>query len=111
MGKKSTWDMTVYCSHPDYRRSPARYKIAAAWTGGDYSELKTYGFADDDCVLDVFRAAAARLTRFRSCEGETVGELRIYRLDTERSDLKLEPAIDVERRVQERLHLLTDKVG
>jgi hypothetical protein len=96
-------DMTVYCSHPDFRRAPAKYKVAAEWTGGEYSELKTYGFADDECVLDVYRAASARLAKFCSCDGETLGPLHIYRLDTERSDAKLELAGDVEEMVRQRL--------
>ena len=99
------WDMTIYCSDPKSRHRPAKYKIAAAWTGGDYSELKTYGFADDECVVDVFRAALDRLTKFRSCEGETVGELHIYFLDSQRSDVALERASDVEKRVQAKLGL------
>ena len=37
--------------------TPAKYKIAAEWKGGGYSELKTFGFADDDCLERVYRAA------------------------------------------------------
>ncbi len=101
--KSTRWDMTIYCSDAKSRHRPAKYKIAAAWTGGDYSELKTYGFADDECVVDVFKAALERLTKFRSSEGETVGELHIYRLDTKRSDLALEQASEIEKMVRAKL--------
>jgi hypothetical protein len=101
--KSTRWDMTIYCSDPKARHRPAKYKIAAAWTGGDYSELKTYGFADDECVVDVFKAALDRLTKFRSSEGETVGELHIYLLDNKRSDAALEHASEVEKMVRAKL--------
>jgi hypothetical protein len=99
---RAAWDTTVYCSHPGFSTRPATYKVAAEWTGGEYSELKTYGFADDACLPLVYQAAVERVARFHSCEGETLGELRIYRLDTKRPDAALERAIDLEASLRER---------
>lgn len=94
-----TIDYTIYCSHPKHRSSPAKYKLAAEWTGGGYSELKTYGFADDLCIEEVYRDASARLARFRPSDGESVGELRIYILDPTRHDHELERATDLEKKL------------
>jgi hypothetical protein len=68
-----TIDTTVYCSHPSFRAEPATYKIAATWTGGGYSELKTYGFAHDACVAEVYAQAALRTAEAR-IPVKTVGD-------------------------------------
>lgn len=94
-----TIDYTIYCSHPGFGRVPAKYKLAAEWTGGGYSELKTYGFANDDCVEEVYRDAMARLSQFRAGEGESVGELRIYILHAGRHDYELDRASELEKRL------------
>lgn len=93
-------DTTIYCSHPKFASEPATYKIAAEWTGGDHSELKTYGFANDACVVEVYRSAQVRAGRFRPCEGETLGELRIFRLNPIQHDYELKRVADVEERVK-----------
>jgi hypothetical protein len=92
-------DYTIYCSHPEFSRAPAKYKLAAEWTGGGYSELKTYGFANDECIEKVYRDARTRLGRFRPGEGESVGELRIYVLDASRHDYELDRATELEKRL------------
>lgn len=102
-------DMTVYCSHPKFRRAPATYKIAAEWTGGDYKELKTYGFANDDCAVDVFAEAARRLRKFRPSEGEHLGELMIFHLEPDRHDYELNRAIDLEEKAREKVQKSSPK--
>jgi hypothetical protein len=92
-------DFTIYCSHPRARNRPAKYKLAAEWSVGDYSELKTYGFADDGCIEDVYRDARERMKKFRGCEGESVGDLRIYILDSRRRDHELDRAFELEKRL------------
>jgi hypothetical protein len=99
-----TIDTTVYCSHPSFRAELATYKIAATWTGGDYSELKTYGFAHDGCVAEVYAQAALRAGRFEPRDGETLGELRVFRLDLNRRDHELEIADEAERIVRAALN-------
>ena len=49
----------VRCSAPDCRE-PATYKIAAPWSDGRFSELKTYGHACPEHLGTVFRAAEQR---------------------------------------------------
>ena len=80
------FDFTVRCSDPERRGAPAKYKIAAEWTGGGFTELKTFGFADDECLAKVFKAAEERASRFKADDGEVLGEMRIYLLDPKRHD-------------------------
>ena len=94
------FDTTIYCSHPKHSSETATYKIAAEWTGGDHSELKTYGFANDACIVDVYRSAQERASRFRPCDGEILGDLRIFRLNPIHHDYELQRAVDVEERVK-----------
>lgn len=68
----------VHCSMPDCQR-PATYKIAAPWSDGRYSELKTYGHACEDHLGAVFRAAEERRAKYKAAPGESVDEIGIYR--------------------------------
>lgn len=101
-------DFTIRCTDDICRDSPARYKVAAEWTGGGYTELKTYGFADDHCLDRVYRMAFERAKAIRFSEGESLGEMRVYFLDAHRHDYELARAIDVERQVRHRLKLFLD---
>lgn len=87
----------IRCTDEQRREQPAKYKIAAEWSGGGYTELKTFGFADDDCLERVFRAAQERVAKIKPEEGENLGALRIYVLDTKRHDYELERALDLEK--------------
>lgn len=89
-------DLTVRCTDEERRLEPALYKVAAEWVGGGYSELKTYGFADDVCLERVFRKAADRIRKVRLSEGETVSPLRIYRLEPARHDWELPRMTELE---------------
>ena len=53
---------TVRCSLADCRE-PASYKIAAPWSDGSFSELKTYGFACSNHLGYIFRCAEERQKR------------------------------------------------
>ncbi|MFO0944442.1 MAG: hypothetical protein U1D30_00620 [Planctomycetota bacterium] len=92
---------TVYCSDDQARGRPARYKIAAEWTGGDYTELKTYGFADDESLQRVFADAKRRTEAIRLSEGEKLGELRVYRLEKRKHDYELERMPELERQLNQ----------
>jgi hypothetical protein len=95
-------DVTVYCTAPGFRDRPALYKIAAEWTGGDVTEWKTYGFADDDCLFDVYcRARQAVLGPF-SVEGESVGRIQVLRLEPNRSDFQLERLDSIREQLETR---------
>jgi hypothetical protein len=89
-------DFTVRCSDKERKDYPAKYKIAAEWSGGGLTELKTFGFADDECLQRVLRSARERAAKIRLAEGERMGEMRVYYLDRNRHDYELERATDLE---------------
>lgn len=80
---------TVNCSHADCTE-PAAYKIAAPWSDGRFSELKTYGLACSDHLGAIFRAAEARRQAYQPAPGESVEEIGIYRYEQGRRDRQLQ---------------------
>jgi hypothetical protein len=79
---------TVCCSLAGCR-APASYKIAAHWSGGSFSELRTYGFACSEHLGAVFRDAEARQQAYQPAPGETVEEIAIYRYEQGKRDRQL----------------------
>ena len=75
---------------------PAVYKIAAPWSDGRFSELKTYGFACVDHLKDVLRSAEARWLDYEPVKGEVVQDIGIYRYETGKSDRQLQRDEDIE---------------
>ncbi len=68
---------------------PAVYKVAAPWSNGTSHELKNYGLA-----CEAHRDSQLALARLHSqglllAEGETVGTVGLYRLDSSRRDVEL----------------------
>lgn len=90
-------DFTVRCSDPQCR-GQAQYKIAAEWSGGDITELKTFGFACDACLERACRAAQARADRIVCAEGEKISRMRLFRLNTKAHDYELERLPELEQR-------------
>jgi hypothetical protein len=80
---------TVCCSHPNCHE-PAAYKLAAAWSDGVFSELKTYGHACVDHLGPVFRDAEARYNACAPAPGEVVEELAIFRYEQGKRDRQLQ---------------------
>jgi hypothetical protein len=80
---------SVPCSLPDCRE-PACYKIAAPWSDGTFSELKTFGFACASHLGAVFRGAEARRKEYPAAPGETVEELAIFRYEPGKRDRQLQ---------------------
>jgi hypothetical protein len=70
--------------------TPAAYKIAATWSDGPRSELKSYGFACAEHLGPVFRAAEQRHHQYRPVAGETIQELGIYKFDSGKRDRLLQ---------------------
>jgi hypothetical protein len=68
----------------------ATYKIASHWSGGSFSELKTYGFACADHLGPVFRAAEERQQAYQPSPGETIEEIAIYRFEQGKRDRQLQ---------------------
>ena len=71
-------------------QQPASYKIAAHWSDGSFSELKSYGFACSEHVGTVFREAEQRRRVYRPAPGETIEEIAIYKFDPGRRDRQLQ---------------------
>ncbi len=69
---------------------PAAYKIAAPWSDGSFSELKTFGHACADHLGAVFGEAEARRQDYRPSPGESVEEIGIYRYEQGRRDRQLQ---------------------
>lgn len=79
----------VHCSCSGCAQ-PAIYKIAAPWSDGSFSELKTYGHACSEHIGPVFREAEQRRKAYRPSAGETVEEIGIFRYEQGKRDKQLE---------------------
>jgi hypothetical protein len=69
--------------------SEAVYKIAARWSDGVTSELKTYALACAGCVSALFREARARKAACRLAAGESLGEPEVFEMSRGRRDREL----------------------
>lgn len=68
----------------------ATYKIAAAWSDGQFSELKTYGHACPDHIGQIFREAEQRKAEYELAAGESLEEIAIYRFEPGKRDRQLQ---------------------
>ena len=68
----------------------AEYKIAAPWSAGRFSELKTYGLACADHYAQAYRDALRRRKIHPPSREETVGEIGVYRFEKGGADRALE---------------------
>lgn len=76
------------CSAPDCGR-PAVYKVAAPWSSGTSRELKNYGLAcEAHRDLQLARGRQHRQALVLA-EGETVGQVGLYRLEPGQRDVHL----------------------
>jgi hypothetical protein len=75
---------------------PAAYKVAARWSDGVTSELKTYGLACEGCLPRWFARARERQAACRSAAGETLEVPGIYRVVHGQRDPNLARAVDLE---------------
>ena len=85
----------VRCSHPNCPE-PATYKIAAPWSDGRFSELKTYGFSCFEHLHEVLADAEARWLDYEPVKGEAVHDIGIYRFVPGKGDRQLERDHDIE---------------
>ncbi len=79
----------VGCALPECKE-PAAYKIAAPWSDGSFSELKTFGHACADHLGCVFRDSETRRQEYSPSSGETIEEIGIYRYEQGRRDRQLQ---------------------
>ena len=81
---------------------PAVYKIAASWSDGITSELKTYALTCADCLPDMFHQSRQRQKACRTAPGEKLESPSIFRMVGGQRDRELErlPALE-ERLIQD----------
>ncbi len=76
------------CSAPGCGQ-PALYKVAAAWSDGTSRELKNYGLACESHRAIQLSAAQHRHRGLKLSEGESVGPVELFVLETGRRDTEL----------------------
>lgn len=74
----------------------AVYKIAARWSDGITSELKTYGLSCADCLPEWFQRSRKKQAACRTVAGETLERPGIYKIARGQRDKKLERLSDLE---------------
>ena len=79
--------------------APAQYKVAARWSLGELSELKTYGLACDGCLGQVYADACRKRHACRLAEGESLEAPGVYRFQPRRRDAELERLRDLEEKL------------
>jgi hypothetical protein len=67
----------------------AVYKIAAGWSDGVTSELKTYFLACAECLPELYRAARVKKARCRLAAGESLGDPQVFEMTRGRRDREL----------------------
>lgn len=70
-------------------QSGPRYKLAAPWTNGASSELKSYGLTCEEHLPERLARARASRAGLVLGEGEYVGEVAVYRFEPGRRDADL----------------------
>ncbi len=82
--------ITVVCCSLEGCHELATYKIAAQWSDGRFSELKSYGFACSDHLGPVFRVAEERRKDHATGPGEALEEIAIYKFEQGKRDRVLQ---------------------
>jgi hypothetical protein len=85
----------VQCYTPGCGKA-ALYKIAARWSDGVTSELKTYGLVCRDCLENWLLRARRSRAECRLAPGESLEEPGIYRVERGARDQQLERLPDLE---------------
>ena len=80
---------------------PASYKIAAPWSDGSFTELKTFGHSCADHLGKVFRDAQERRQDYAPAPAETVEAIGIYRYEQDRRDRQLQRLWGLEENYRE----------
>jgi hypothetical protein len=88
----------VYCYTPGCKNA-ALYKIAARWSDGLVSELKTYGLCCADCLPEWYVKARAKQKACRLAPHETLEPPGIYRHERGQRDQALARLEDLESKL------------
>ena len=86
---------SVLC-HTNNCFNEAVYKIAARWSDGVTSELKTYSLCCRNCLANEYRASKERQARCRLGPGESVEAPGIYQLHRGSRDARLQRLAELE---------------
>jgi hypothetical protein len=74
----------------------AHYKIAARWSDGVTSELKTYALSCPECLAQWFRSSKSKQAACRRAPRETLEVPGIYDLERGKRDRTLHRRTDLE---------------
>lgn len=78
----------------------AVFKIAAPWSDGHTSELKTYGLTCAACLQVWYARSLTKQAGCRRAPDEVLGPPGIYRLERGRRDVQLQRLPEVEAALQ-----------
>jgi hypothetical protein len=79
----------VPCGTPGCKEL-AEYKIAAPWSAGRFSELKTYGLACAAHYVEAYREALRRRKIHPPSPEEVQGDMQVFRFEKGQAVSKLE---------------------
>lgn len=79
----------------------ASFKIAARWSDGLTSELKTYGLCCADCLKSWYQRARQRHGACRRAPGETLEAPGIYQMERGQRDQRLQRLPEMEHALVE----------
>jgi hypothetical protein len=92
----------IYCYTKDCKNL-AQYKIAASWSDGVVSELKTYGLCCEACLPIWFQRGRKSYSLCRQTAGERLESPGIYQLQRGHRDQGLQRLHELESEVLKRL--------
>jgi hypothetical protein len=88
----------LYC-YTKKCKNLAQYKIAARWSDGMQSELKTYGLCCEECLGNWYRRALEKQRACALVPGETLDVPGIYRVEHGMRDRQLQRLEDLEKKL------------
>lgn len=88
----------IYC-YTKGCKNLATYKIAARWSDGLQSELKTYGLCCQECLSVWLKRSRAKQASCRLAPGETLDVPGIYRIERGVRDQQLTRLTDLEQQL------------
>jgi len=95
-GTEKAWRYVVRCDLCDRE---AMYKVAAVWSDGLMSELKTYALACAEHVAELYERAQRRRGTYRPSAPEQIGVLGVYVLERGKRDRELRRARELEEQL------------
>jgi len=75
----------------------AKYKIAARWSDGVISELKTYFLSCPDCLAALYLSACVKQAACRLAAGESLGDPQVFEMVRGKRDRELVRRAEFER--------------